>query len=230
MNDLIMEYIKSKYLAWAPSTLKSESARLFSLVSHITGDPNILWAHIQSYKPYTKQTIWTRVCAFWDYLIELGLKSTNPYKEFRRKNGRAFKYAYKKEVIGFTYQDTTRRIESISDPAARRRAKEMLRSAQRWCESGQNGDYIIGKGGKPRPNFNEPFDGPDFRKSYTTFYRALKKVGLKPHTLRKVSLTRLVEKGATSYDLMLVAGWSSPTTAAIYIQAKETKRLKEIMK
>jgi integrase len=229
MKILIDKYIKYHALSWSYTTQKSERSRLLRLVPYLTGNPELLWNAIQDRGAYTRVTTWTRVTAFWDWLIQERHKNHNPYDKWRTKHANLFKNSYVKERLEITYEEAKARLNTISDPSIRRRAFEILGSAQRYSESDQEGEEITGKGSKPRPNLRPELSGPSFDKSYHTFYRALKKVGLKPHTLRKLALTRLVDKGATAYDLMEVAGWSSIQTASSYIQPRETNRLKELL-
>lgn len=228
METLISKYIEANKLSWSSSTRVTAAATLRAVAPSLDGNPETLWAAIQYQKPYTRQTTWTRVCRFWSWAHP---KKPNPYLQWRQSNALAFKNSYKKERLEVTYEQALEKIKSISDQAIQRRALEILYSAQRYCEVVQPlGADILGKGAKTRPNFRPELPGPQFDKHYVTFYRALKKVGLKPHTLRKLALTRMVDKGATAYDLMEVAGWSSIQTASSYIQPKETARLKEMLK
>ncbi len=227
MKTLIDSYIKSNVLAWSTTTQTTARASLNAVASAMDGNPLTLWNEIQNRKPYTRQTIWIRVSLFWGWCNP---KADNPYVAWRKANAMAFKNAYTKERIEITYEEAKVRISAIADLAIQKRALEILGSGQRYAESCQSGAEILGKGSKPRPNFRPELAGPPFDQSYHTFYRALRQVGLKPHTLRKLALTRMVDKGATVYDIMEVAGWSSIQTASSYIQPKETARLKDLLK
>lgn len=231
MDSLIInKYLEAHKNIWAPTTLRSETFRLNALAPCINGNPHTLLNNLDYMKPYSRLTAYIRVAALYTWAIDEGhIQGPNPYTKFKKKNRRLFANAYTKETLELTYDDARKRIEAIQDEAIRRRALELLGGAQRWCESGSNSNTVIGKGGKARPNFAPRLTGPDYRKSYSTFYKALKQIGLKPHTLRKLALTRLVDKGATEYDLMAVAGWSSIQTASSYVQAKRTDKLKEMM-
>jgi integrase len=228
MKNLIKQYVDSNKLSWSPTTQKSELARLMALAPQLDGDPETLWAALQVYKPYTRITTWTRVVAFWDWCG----KKSNPYRQWRKTHSRLFKNAYTKERLDITYEEAEKRIETIMDQRIRNTAIDILKSAQRSSEALTHrapDGMVIGKGNKRRPDFRPELSGPSYDGPYITFYRALKKVGLKPHTLRKLALTRLVDKGATAYDLMEVAGWSSVQTASSYIQPKNIDRLKKLM-
>jgi integrase len=228
MNRLIEQYISSRKNAWAATTLKSEKARLLKLSSAIDGNPQHLYDTVQQLKPYTRCTVWTRVSDFWQWLMDNGHKDgPNPYSKYRKDNARLFRNAYKKEVLQVSYDEAVKAILTLP-VSVQSKAMEMLGSAQRWCEAVQSGPEVIGKGGKVRTNL---VDSPaQFDKSYTTFYRSLKSVGLKPHTLRKLALTRAVQNGANEFDLMQIAGWASIAPAASYIQPKRKQELKELLK
>ena len=100
--------------------------------------------------------------------------------------------------------------------------------AQVFAFLNQDGE-IRGKGSKVRKVF-----GTDTCKhdqagvTYSQFYRALKKVDLKPHDLRKVFLTEAVAQGATHFELCKLAGWASINTASSYIGVKD-KTLEELV-
>lgn len=231
MDQLLDKYIKANEQAWSPTTIKSEKSRLRRLLPYLDSNPDTLWNAIQDKGSYTRLTTWTRVTDFWGWLITEGYKTgPNPYEKWRNTNSKKFKNVYNKERLEVTYEEAKERISKLDDGSIRKRALEILYSGQRYCESCQEqSEIVIGKGDKPRPDFRPELPGPSYDRSYATFYRALKGIGLKPHTLRKLALTRLVDKGATVYDLMEVAGWSSPQTAASYIQPKETAKLKKLL-
>jgi hypothetical protein len=226
MKDFINEYLQSKQGSWADSTLRSEKARLQNVP--LDGNPTNLYKHLQSLKPYTRCTTWTRVADFWQWMMDRGHRmGPNPYTSFRQSNSKQFKNAYTREVLDVTYEGALEAIRTLR-PEFAQKAMELISSAQRWCECNQTGNIVVGKGGKIRQNLNE--SGTSFAHSYTTFYRELKKVGLKPHTLRKLALTRAVQNGATEFDLMAIAGWSSIGPASSYIQPRKKIELLNLLK
>lgn len=222
MKAHIQKYIESKKLAWAPSTLRSEEARLSAVAAVLNGDPGQLWQHLEDkgIKPYARVSTWIRVVSFWDFLGH----TTNPYKEFKEKNARLFKHTYVPKKPEMTYEEARKLVDSIQDQSIRRRALEILGSGARWFESASHsGGNVSGKGSKNRALYVPSVEGPAFRGSYQTFRRALESLGLKPHDLRKLFLTKLVELGANEFELMEAAGWSSMTPARSYINVNKDR-------
>ncbi len=225
MKHLITEYINAQSNRWATSTIKSEHSRLNAMAHVLNGDPLTLWNGLQSMGAYARKTAFIRAGSFWEWAHKSAV-----YKDWMKDNQRLFTNAYTKERLDISYDEAVLAIESIEDTAIKKRAQEILMGAVRYCESTQPvSDTVIGKGGKIRPDFRQPVTGPAYTGSYLTFWRALKKVGLKPHTLRKLALTRMAERGASLFDLMEVAGWSTPQTAASYIQPSKTEKLKKML-
>lgn len=219
-----MEYMNSKSLAWAPSTLKSEEARLSAVVDVLDGSPDHLWRHMEEkkMKPYARLTTWIRVSSFYDFLMSKGYVRTNPYKTFKQENARLFKNTYTPKKPEMTYEEAKARIEKIEDPAIRRRALEIIGSGLRYTESSTHSNGgVYGKGSKHREVHIPEVVGPEFQGTYQTFRRALAKVGLKPHDLRKLFLSKLVEMGANEFELMEAAGWTSLAPAKAYINVNK---------
>lgn len=227
---MIEAYIESKKYAWSETTKRSELYRLRAVQNYLTGDPLQLWENIQNQKPYARLTTWTRVTQYWEYLLSKGLQNgQNPYKEWRITNARLFKNVYEKRQPAISFQDAKSRIEGLCNLAIKRRALEILSSGTRYCETENrpDGSSVIGKGSKRRIIFQQIIAGPDYKGSYSHFWRELKRIGLRPHDLRKIFLTRLVELGANPFELAEIAGWSSIETAQSYIKVNDNslKRL-----
>lgn len=233
VNKLIQMYLDDKRLAWAPTTLKSERYRLQGIVGFVTGDALVLWNALSQHGAYSRLTIWIRVTDMWQWALDEGhLSGGNPYRAFKKKNARLFKHVYEKKIPEITFDEAKARIAGIADAAIRRRATELLVSGLRWAESGRvEAGSVVGKGSKRRDVFVPEIEGPEFTGCYETFRLALKEVGLAPHDLRKIFLNRVVELGATEFDLRQIAGWSSIATASSYIKANSdrTKRLVEMV-
>lgn len=233
--DHLNQYMAANANKWAPATLKSERARLIKLLPILNGRPEVLWQYTSAHlAPYSAHTTWIRAAAFYQWLADnnqVVVETGGIYSRWMDTNRRLFKNTYRKETIPMTYDEAVRAVASLPDASIRRRAMEILGGSLRYCESGQplGRDFVIGKGGKERPDFRPLVEGPDYTGSYSTFWRALKSVGLKPHSLRKLALTKMVSNGATLFDLMQVAGWSSPTTAASYVQPQQTSKLKMLL-
>ncbi len=228
MLPQIAAYLASKTNSWAPSTLRSESARLMTIAPYLTGEPLLLWQRLERLKPYSRSTTWTRVSAFWAFTFP---GQPNPYVSFRSSNANFFKNAYTKERLCISFTEAKALIASIERVDIRTLALDILGSGCRFAESVQpkGKGTIMGKGSKVRSDLRS--DAPLlFTGSYFAFWRALKDAtGIKPHTLRKLALNRAVENGATEADLMEIAGWSSIATAASYLQPKREKTLKGMM-
>lgn len=233
IRDEVENYIDDMRLAWTPATLRSESYRLSSLAGALDGNPLSLWGLLEERKlgKYTKAVTWTRVCTFWDWLLTEGKRDgQNPYKQFKRKNSRLFKNVYVRSSPRLSYSEANKKIEQIKDLESKFKARQLLQTGMRYSESFTlfNG-YVTGKSGKRRRIFSSGSVSPNaFKKSYATFRRRLAAVGLKPHDLRKICLSELVNKGANEFELCAIAGWSNLNTAASYIRTDE-KKLSKLM-
>lgn len=232
MTNLLEEYFTSKKYAWSPSTFKSERYRLLTISPLIDGIPERLWESLKDKAPYSRLTTWVRACDYYDWLLEEGHKEgINPYRKFKKRNRRLFKNAYKRKTPKITYQEAIKRIQTISDNAVREKAMELLTNGFRYTESFfQDQDGVTGKGNKWRRTFKEcEGKSSDYKESYTKFYRALRKIGLRPHDLRKLFATECYRKGLSEVDLCEVMGWSSFETARSYIAAKKEEDIKRII-
>lgn len=225
-NQQIAEYIQSQDLAWSKATIRSETARLRSIAPHLDGNPSTLWAALlaRGTKPYSRLTAWTRVVRLVDWLIATGAyPAPNQYKEFRRANALQFKHVYVRRQPAQTFEQAEAIIQTLR-PDVRRRALEILYSGLRYQESAtHNAGRVVGKGGKERAVYVPDVTGPELTSGYATFWRHLAAVGLKPHDLRKLALTRLVELGANEFDLCAIAGWSSLAPALSYVKVSPAK-------
>jgi integrase len=232
-KEQIDSYIASKKNAWAETTMKSEKARLYACVTPLSaGSPSTLWAHLQTHKPYTRSTTWTRVVAFWGWRQAKGFAPVgpNPYTEWRLENAKAFKNVYTSRRIGLTYEEVKGIIETLPEDI-KATASYILSNGLRWSEASQHGDAIVGKGGKVRPRFGEAFEGDGKLASYKRLRCALRNHGLKPHDLRKLFATRLAEGGRVGHaDLLRILGWNSIQTAQRYLQPKKDTELSRIVR
>ena len=238
MLDQIRDYIESKGHGWSYTSQQSENSRL-NKVAHIIKDgPLALYKHLNAkgQKPYTIKTTFIRVADFMQWRIdEKYCDGKNAFKFFMKVNGRLFKNAYEKERLDVGYEEAVRRISGLADGEVKTKAFDLLATGMRYTESlTEANSTVIGKGGKRRriyrPNqVTRASEGSNYTISYTTFYNALKAIGLKPHTLRKLALNRFVENGAKEADLMAIAGWSSIATASSYLQPKREEELDELV-
>lgn len=223
-EQLITEYLNKHQLAWAPTTIKAAHDLLNKYGSSLNGNPSVLWKAMAHLKPYSKVTVWSRVTDFWQWLIDTGhVTGPNPYKQFREENARQFKHTYQRKTPKTTFAEALARIESLK-PEHKTKALQLLQGGLRFSESFSIEDGIVtGKGGKKRECFASASHPGTDGLEYRTFLRALKKVGLKPHDLRKIFLNECVNQGADPFQLMEIAGWSNLNTAQSYIEANRTK-------
>lgn len=226
MKETIENYIHSKRYAWGELTMLNERYRLLALAEVIDGDPERLWGHLlkEGIKPYTRKQTWIAVSAFWDFAST----GANPYRRFKKKNGRLFRHCYERRPAEMSVEECKKRIERIEAKESRKLAELLLLTGCRYSEFQTLKDgKVRGKGGKVRELAVDvkPYRYPFNR---TTFYRHLKKVGLKPHDLRKIRASSVVEKGANLFELLAIFGWESAETAKSYIGVKKDRK-KELM-
>jgi hypothetical protein len=218
----IEKYIESKKFAWSPTTIRSETYRLQGVADFLDGNPETLWRAIQTMKPYARLTLWTRVTNYWQFLLDGDyVKGKNLYAKWKQENARLFKNSYVRQKPEITIEEAKRRIEQIPNQAYRERARSIVRSGLRFTESNHiTGGTVRGKGGKTRKVFVES-DGQNIK--YDGFHKALSKVGLKSHDLRKLFLSRLVDLGINEFELCEIAGWSNINTASSYIKVNASR-------
>lgn len=215
-------YFESKKFAWAPTTMKSQVARLNKVADLIDGNPESLWAWLESNQaPYTRTITWTSVADFYAFLIQIGVAGpSNVYSDWRKRNRRQFKHVYERKQPDISFEEAKRRIALIDDESIRAKAYELLGSGMRYSESFTlNNGKVVGKGSKVR-RVASTATAAVYTKSYSLFWRRLGEVGLKPHDLRKLVATRLHEAGMSVFDLCHHMGWSDPKTAMSYVKAK----------
>ncbi len=225
MKNLYAEYVADKSGVWSEASKRSESQRLNRVMHLIDGDAAKLWAGLESYGGYSRVTYWARVTAFWDWGIAAEkLSPPNQYKEFKKKNPRLFRGQYKKQPCNIPFETLMAGIKLEKNEAVRNKMIQLLEGGLRITESHTltNGE-VIGKGGKRRkvyvPEIAGAMAGPA---QYSAVLRACKKLGIKgPHKLRSARLSDMAATGATMFDLMKFAGWSSPSVAQSYIEARD---------
>lgn len=228
-NKIVEQYLAKKQLRWSESTMRTETSRLRILVSKFgafvqNGEQLLTALTTAKQKPYTIKMAFARLS---DVERELGLKRQE-YTEFMRHNPRLFARAYQPEDLRhLTYAEIKSRIAEIKDTPARALAEEILYSGMRSKEAltrAAGSDTVIGKGGIHRRVFlSDAADATTIkteRCSYMRLYRALKGVGLKPHTLRKFAATEFVRMGFAPQELLRIMGWTSMQTATVYLQSK----------
>ena len=231
MQELIDRYIKDHKFAWASSTLASERSRLAKVAPLLSTseDPQVIYNSVRcKLKPYAVQTLYTRLTHFYGWLLDEGLRTgPNVFARWRRKNRLLFQGAYKREKLDVTFDEAKIRIAGIQDEDTRNTAFSLLHTGMRIHELAKvSGNTVVGKGGKERKVYGEV---PEVRVSQSRLRTALKTVGLKPHSLRKLFATRLARNGARPEDLCEVMGWSSIKTAYWYLQPRKEAELKQLV-
>jgi integrase len=225
MESKIEQYIEEMKNRWAPSTLSSERHRLLGLKDNINGNPPHLWNVLSQQSPYTRLTTWLRVSNFWGWLHPS--EKENVYEGFKKKNARLFKNAYERKKPSISFEEAHSRIQSISDPQYRGWAMALLSGGMRVTESKtlDLGRVVVGKGSKRRQIYSTYIDGWEGATGLHahTLRRRLSAVGLKPHDLRKLFATRIVERGGNAFELCGLMGWSSIETAQSYIGLNEER-------
>lgn len=224
---MIKEYLDAHSLAWTDATKRSEESRLVKHFSAIVEGPEALWSTTQTLKPYSRKTLFLRARSFFDWQVEQGLITENPYKKWMKQNARLFKHVYTKATPSIDFKQAQEKISKIPCKETRRKATQLLEGGLRWRESFTIQDgQCLGKGEKPRTVF---VDSCEYRYSYSTFVRLLARVGLKPHDLRKVRATDLARRGMREADLCKVFGWSNFATASSYIAPISDNEIKEML-
>lgn len=236
---MISEYLAIKKNAWSPQTLVTVRSVLTrygqSVIDKET--PEVLVARLerQGAKRYTQQTYMMYLRGFWRYMHD----EEAPYADYLKANKQLFKNSYGRKTVNCTFDKAHNTLQSLPPTPEREACLRMLLSAQRASEAGLyrspndkkeniNEETIIGKGGKIRANLSPIGTDPV---SYFRVYTYLREhLGLSPHDLRKLALTRAGDNGASAADLCEIAGWTSIETAYFYLQPKDKERLKEMMK
>jgi integrase len=187
------------------------------------------FSQLQSvYKPYALKTTMIRAADFKAW------QGDDSYKQFMKTNARLFKNAYEKKLVGLTYEQAREKITLITGKEEREAAMLMLTTGMRVHEALKydGSGKVIGKGAKQRNIYSNAIVSGDT--NYDSVYRELKKVGLKPHDLRKLAATQLAKAGFKEADLMAVMGWSNIQTASNYLQpmqeASMAAKLQEALK
>lgn len=235
----IANYIQSKKMAWSATTTKSEAARLYAMLPFLATSGQALYDQLKQKgnKPYTIRTSFIRAGEFLEFM---GVPIMgNAFKQYLQTNANVFKNAYTKERVTVSIEEARRRIANISHPQAREMALFLLASGLRAHEGLKydkdvNQGMVIGKGARMRRVFNGELCPKGISKlEYITLYTELKKVDLKPHTLRKLAATAMVRAGFKEAELMYVMGWQSMQTASSYIQPQAddviANKMKEVL-
>ena len=230
MEATLKQYIDSRKNAWMPSTIKTTTSALKAVLNVLDGNPERLLSFLNEIKlkPYTQKVRWNQVSDFWQFVVGQG---ENRYRQFLELNRNLFKNAYLSEKLSMTYEQAEKAILADSDEEFKTWALHLLRNGLRYSEAlTECQSQVLGKGKKTREILFK-FEGEaKWSKSHKAFWIKLRKIGLKPHSLRKLSATRMLEKGVSIPDLCGIMGWSSLNTAIRYLQPKKMDELREFLK
>lgn len=226
-QEQVQQYIDSKALAWAPSTQRSELARLQKALPALSTSPLASYQALKPlYSPYSLKTLFIRLSELSEFVD----KDKAKYKEFIRSHANLFKNAYTRQKVKFTFEQALALIQEVLKGPEQQAAKLMLSSGLRVHEALKydGSGSIIGKGAKKRSVFTTECGTIQGSTNYYRVYRSLAKIGLKPHDLRKLAATQLAASGELNEaDLMEVMGWSNIATASSYLQPAREAALSE---
>lgn len=230
MTKLIEDYIASKKDSWSPSTQSSERYRLRGIEFEMLTDPELLWKHLadKKLKPYAVKTAFIRAGELLEFAMSIGAikAGQNKLKFWMNANANKFKHAYKPKAVSISFEDALKLIATMPDEENRTEAERLLFTGLRVSERADENGQVTGKGGYHREVPIAKELGPSsYTSNRTTLYRHLKKLGLTPHMLRKLSATKFAECGGDIPDLMKQFGWRSTQMAAIYVQAQKQKEI-----
>lgn len=240
MNKEAQLFIESKKRAWSVSTIKSVSSFLTKYGEGVLSLSPLAFLEKLEEDNVTAYSIQTYFIHASNFFAFVNPTSVNIYKEFRKENRNVFKNSYQSKNLPLTYQEVLSLLAKQEDSDEKEACLYILKTAQRCSEAGFKrkeeeeesetavSGFIKGKGGKVRPDLGANINRP--RTLYYTLYEYCKgRLGITPHGLRKLALTRAAERGATAADLCEIAGWSSITTAIRYLQPKRAEELKAFL-
>lgn len=239
-EKLYYSYLNYYDKIWDNKTYESEKSRLKTVirVMRISGFRGIDFYNqlkIEGYKPYTIKKLVQRAAALYKHGQDQGFlsKFNNPMQDIITRSPQLFRNAYKAERLKLDYDEAKNRILTIANEDVREFCMQLLKTGLRIHEAyivNQSTSSVIGKGDKERFT---TFEWPANKEmpSEATVRRALAKIGLKPHSLRKLLATKLSrESSFSAQDIMTIMGWSSIETASKYYQPLKEETLKQKMK
>lgn len=231
-QDLVDAYVEEHENMWAYSTWKSTRSRLKTLGALLDEKPEAVYRALKQrdMAPYTIKTTLSILSSFYDWLVTNGHSLGNPYIGFKKKLTRTgnFRNAYKKRIVGTSFERARDLINSLDeDKDIKDHCMFLLKSGLRISESYRveqvgTDQYVTGKGNKRRMIFE---GAPTALVPESKLRRALKSLGLRPHDLRKLFATRLVNGGTPLQDVCEIMGWSNIGTAMCYLQPSRAKKL-----
>lgn len=237
---VVEAYLEVSSKGWAINTQIVEAARIRTLIPMLEKfglDPESLYLELikQGLAAYTIKAKFIRLKRLADFCKTVGLyEGLNPFETFMKYTApNKFKKAnvYKPKAVQYNYDEVkTLILETFEDETSIKDSllfllNTGLRISELYkLEKSVDGKYfVVGKGGKIRPVlFSPPQQGIIARNKLV---KALVKLKLTPHQVRKLTATKLANSGILAHELQEIMGWSSITTAQIYLQQTSTNEL-----
>lgn len=235
-EELIYKYLDYHDPTWTSKTFATESAKSKTILRTIRtagtrGIDLYQGLKINGYHPHTIKKLVLTASAYVAWGIKNQVKGFGPlntYADLILTSPQLFRNAYKPERLKVDFDEALERIKSIAQENVKEACLALLKSGLRIHEAflvNTETSSVIGKGDKLRyvvwtypPHLKMPTEGQ--------IRYALKKIGLKPHSLRKLLATKLARSNMRHTEIMQLMGWSSFETASKYIQPLNEEQLK----
>lgn len=238
-EQMYYEYLSYHDSVWNDKTYASESSKLKTIIramrkSGLNGVAFYEALKEEGYKPYTIKSLSQRAGAVYAFAQTKGIVSNfnNPFKDLLIRHPHLFRNAYKPERLKLDFDEARKRIETIPNETIKLFCLALLTSGLRIHEAylvNTETASVVGKGGKERFT-SFLFPAHLTMPSEYQVRTALAKIGLKPHSLRKLLATKLSRSDLRHADIMTIMGWSSIETAQKYFQPLNEEELKRKMK
>jgi len=213
----------------SPQSMKSIFYRLKKPVeeSVITGDPTDLLTYLNAYlSQMSILATYSDVTTFVEWCIHTKrMDGPNQYEIYRKRHRRKSFFkghgTPRKDLPSLATAEAL--IATLKSPKVKRKALELLVTGMRWRESLTLKDgVVLGKGLKPRKISLPAIPGPPWVGHYDSFRKALAKIGLKPHDLRKIYATHLAKVlRLNAYEIQAKLGHASILTSQAYVNIGE---------
>lgn len=225
-------YLKHFEDRWDAKTLNYRKSMLKKLSDNLgRSSVSSLFFYIDNnLAPYSRVTYLSMAIDYYNWLLETGRKQgENEIAKMKKRKASKYKNAYERKITGIRYEEAEHRVNQIEDKEVRDVCLILLSSGLRLSEVFQvSGGIVHGKFNVKRAFVGEEFKAPEVHPN--TIRNHLRKVGLKPHDLRKAFATKIIDAGLELTDTASVMGWKSYKTAALYYQPKQDKKLKDLVK
>ncbi len=237
MDTLMSAYLEVASTKWSISTQVSEKSRLSTvapLLSKYGFDAEAIY-NILSTKmgAYSLKTTFIRLSALFDFAVSVNATKTtvNPFKTFMSGSSLFKKSSvYLPSKVGKTFDEVKTALESDNSEEAATALyllKTGLRISELYKVTKVDGQLMVkGKGGKLRQVLAER---PERVSSMEKLRQFLSQMDLTPHDLRKLTATKLASEGVDLNTLKDVFGWSSLSTAQVYLQQDITDKTKTVV-